>query len=169
VSEEVLIESAEERVFFRDQLNWAFASQDVFKSSSITACFVLVLSFGLSLITKSNSIINVFIYAVFAALVTFCLYFFLTLASMAFCQIRLKPAQLLIKWEFSETDIKTMDGTGLIITIPWTQIKNVTFKKKGVCFYLKPRVSRWLPLRLLTIDQLKDLKVLSESKLSQKS
>lgn len=58
-------------------------------------------------------------------------------------------------WVISSQDLYK---SGLEITIPWSQIRSVSFKKQGICFYTRPKRSRWLPLRMLSKAQQKDLK-----------
>jgi len=161
---DVIIETDIRKVLFRDNLNWAFGSRDIYKSAALVGVFLFVLSFGLSF-SKETSLLSKLIYAGFSAFVTSACVFLLTLVTMTFCLLRLKPEQKQIKWEFTESDVKLMDSTGLVIITPWSQIKNVTFKKTGVCFYAKPRGSRWLPTRFLTREQHENLRLLVSGKL----
>ena len=159
MSADVLIATPVERIFFRDSLNGAFRSWDIYKSSAMLGAFIFVLSIGLSFL-KAGPFLNKLIYAGISGIVTSVFLFLVTLLTVIFCQIRLKPEQLQIKWEFSEENAKLMDSTGLAIITPWSQIKHVSFKKAGVCFYTKPRGSRWLPKRFLTPEQLQELTAL---------
>lgn len=150
----------------RDNLNWIFVSSDIMR----LAILMTIIMFGgiliLEYIFGHGISKKEFQSAIFTGLCTPIITFSLTVLVVGVVFIRLSQSQREVTWSINDENFMLADSSGNKIIIPWSQIKKLQLKRKGILVYQKPMGSRWIPLRMFSESQINDLMALARKKVS---
>jgi len=160
VSDYDRIKSLSGEIFTKDHMYWMLSGGRVWKAASLAAGVMFsLLSIILFIEYKSlpkHAVIELFQTSV-VVFFMIAFWFLLYVLSMRFF---LKPNQRYVSWTFGVDGFSLKDKAGNKVITPWTQVKVVNFKSKGVDILCKPFGSRWIPNRLLTDETKRELKAL---------
>lgn len=149
---------------FKDNLNWIFISGDIMRLAILMSIIffggILILEyiFGHGISKKE------FQSAVFTGLCTPIITFSLTVLVVGVIFIKLSQSQREVTWNINDKELMLADSSGNKIIIPWSQIKKLQLKRKGILVCQKPMGSRWIPLRVFSESQINDLMELASKK-----
>jgi hypothetical protein len=80
---------------------------------------------------------------------------------------RLSNAQKQLSYEINLERILVRDGTGSMVSIPWSVVRRVTETKSGFSIRVRPLGARWLCKQAFTTDAIESLRRLARAKLGR--
>jgi hypothetical protein len=141
----------------------------VSRFSRMAGAFSLIISMVLIGLLLTSS---VFYSMVFVGWLTY-----VWIASAVFCLItplisavayrRLSNEQKRISYEINSERILVRDGTGALLSSPWSVVRRMTETKSGFSLVMRPAGARWLCKRAFTADAIEALRKLAGTKLGR--
>ena len=157
------IKSLTGQISLKDQLHWALLGSAAWKCVLLVPFLIFILVFGTQVLSDQTTLFVASFYeALFTSFIALLMVGLWTVTLVYLGHRRLTDGQRTVIWTFSESKVVVTDQVGNQIVKPWSQISRVKFTAKGVRMTYKPLGSIWVPARLLTAENLVDLKVVAK-------